>query len=83
MQGSLLNSNFCSLCISAHRLMSGFFTIGVMTVFAGYLTKLYTKKGTRNIAQYAQFVFPTLFPLLWVLTTRLPREGAAEKLTSV
>ena len=52
--------------------MSGFFTIGVMIVFAGYLTKLYTKKGTRNIAQYAQFVFPTLFPLLWILATRLP-----------
>ena len=63
--------------------MSGFFTIGVMTVFAGYLTKLYTKKGTRNIAQYAQFVFPALFPLLWVLTTRLPREVTAEKLASV
>ena len=63
--------------------MSGFFTIGVMTVFAGYLTKLYTKKGTRNIARYAQFVFPTLFPLLWILATRLPREGTADKLTSV
>ena len=63
--------------------MSGFFTIGVMTVFAGYLTKLYTKKSTRNIAQYAQFVFPTLFPLLWILATRLPREGTADKLTSV
>ena len=63
--------------------MSGFFTIGVMTVFAGYLTKLYTKKGTRNIAQYAQFVFPALFPLLWVLAIRLPREGMADKLTSL
>ena len=26
--------------------MSGFFTVGVMTVFAGYLTKLYTKKSS-------------------------------------
>ena len=63
--------------------MSGFFTIGVMTVFAGYLTKLYTKKGTRNIAQYAQFVFPALFPVLWILATRLPREVTSDKLTSV
>jgi len=63
--------------------MSGFFTIGVMTVFAGYLTKLYTKKGTRHIAQYAQFVFPALFPLLWILAIHLPGEVKAEELRSV
>ena len=44
--------------------ISGFFAIGTMTAFAGYLTKLYTKKGFRNIAQYAQFVLPALFPSL-------------------
>ena len=54
--------------------MSGFFTIGVMTTLAGYLTKFYTKKGLRNIAQYAQFIFPALFPLLWILLANvLPR----------
>ena len=44
--------------------MSGFFTIGVMAIFAGYKTKLYTKKWFRNIAQYLQ-LFP--FLLLCVL----------------
>ena len=66
--------------------MSGFFTIGVTTVFAGYLTKLYTKKSLRNIAQYAQFTLPALFPVVWVLLPRLPlslSDGGIEKLTSV
>ena len=64
--------------------MSGFFTIGVMTVFAGYLTKLYTKKTLRNIAQYAQFIFPTLFPMVWILLPRLVpslSDGGVDKLT--
>ena len=51
--------------------MSGFFTIGVMTMFAGYLAKFYTKKGLRNIAQYAQFIFPALFPTMWILFSQL------------
>ena len=67
--------------------MSGFFTIGVMTVFAGYLTKLYTKKSLRNIAQYAQFIFPTLFPMLWILLPRLfsrsVSDGTIDKAISV
>ena len=67
--------------------MSGFFTIGVMTMFAGYLTKFYTKKGLRNIAQYAQFIFPALFPTMWILFSQLsprmlPEDLTAEKLTS-
>ena len=65
--------------------MSGFFTIGVMTVFAGYLTKLYTKKSLRNIAQYAQFIFPALFPMVWILLPRLPRslsDGGMDKLNA-
>ncbi len=67
--------------------MSGFFTIGVMTMFAGYLTKFYTKKGLRNIAQYAQFIFPALFPTMWILFSHLsprmlPEDFTAEKLTS-
>ena len=63
--------------------MSGFFAIGVMTAFAGYLTKLYTKKSLRNIAQYAQFIFPGLFPIVWILFPHLPRslsDGGMEKL---
>ena len=68
--------------------MSGFFTIGVMTMFAGYLTKFYTKKGLRNIAQYAQFIFPALFPTLWILFSQLsprmlPENFTKEKMTSV
>ena len=67
--------------------MSGFFTIGVMTIFAGYLTKLYTKKMLRNIAQYAQFIFPTLFPILWILLPRLfsrsVSDGTIDKAISV
>ena len=66
--------------------MSGFFTIGVSTVFAGYLTRLYTKKSLRSIAQYAQFIFPALFPVVWILLPRLPQslsDGGIEKLTAV
>lgn len=67
--------------------MSGFFTVGVMTVFAGYLTKLYTKKSLRNIAQYAQFIFPALFPMLWILLPRLfsqsVSDGTIDKAISV
>lgn len=66
--------------------MSGFFTIGVTTVFAGYLTKLYTKKSLRNIAQYAQFTLPALFPVVWILLPRLPlslSDGGIHKLTAV
>ncbi len=66
--------------------MSGFFTIAVTTVFAGYLTKLYTKKSLRNIAQYAQFTLPALFPLVLTLLPRLPlslSDGSIDKLTSV
>ena len=63
--------------------MSGFFTIGVMTVFAGSLTKLYTKKSTRNIAQYAQFIFPMLFPMMLILLPHLlPEDFTFDKLTS-
>ena len=66
--------------------MSGFFTIGVTTVFAGYLTKLYTKKSLRNIAQYTQFTLPALFPVVWILLPRLPlslSDGGIHKLTAV
>ena len=51
--------------------MSGLFTIAVMTVFAGYLTKLYSKRILRNIAQYPQFIGPALLPVTGILLSRL------------
>ena len=47
--------------------MSGFFAIGVMTVFAGYLTKLYAIKSLRKVAKSAQFILPLLFPTFFYL----------------
>lgn len=63
--------------------MSGFFTIGVMTVFAGYLTRLYSKRILRNITQYAQFIFPALLPVTWILLSRLIPYISEELLASV
>ncbi|MCY3739462.1 MAG: hypothetical protein OXH00_00425 [Candidatus Poribacteria bacterium] len=63
--------------------LSGFFTIGVMTTFAGYLTKLYSKRILRNIAQYAQFLFPALFPVTFILLPRLLPDLSKDKLVSV
>lgn len=63
--------------------MSSFFTIGVMTAFAGYLTKLYTKRTLRNIAQYAQFIFPALFPTVVIAFPHLIPVIPKDKLTSV
>ena len=63
--------------------MSGFFTIGVMTVFAGYLTRLYSKRILRNIAQYAQFIFPALLPVTLILLSRLIPYIPEELLASV
>ena len=62
--------------------MSGFFIIGVMTAFSGFLAKFYTKKKLRNIAQFAQFVFPVVFPVILLLLPRLSRDVTVEKLTS-
>lgn len=62
--------------------MSGLFTIGVMTTLAGYLTKLYTKQTLRNIAQYAQFIFPTLFPAMLVIFPHLLPSIPKDKITS-
>ena len=63
--------------------MSGLFTIGVMTVFAGYLTKLYSKRVLRSIAQYAQFIVPALFPVTWILLSRLMPYIPEEQLASL
>ncbi len=64
--------------------MSGFFTVGVMTMFAGYLTKLYSQKTLRQIAQYAQFIFPALVPVVFILFSRFfAHLSTAELLTSL
>ena len=63
--------------------MSGFFAIGVMTVFAGYLTRLYSKRTLRSIAQYAQFIFPALFPATLILLSRLMPYISEERLALV
>jgi len=47
--------------------LSGFFTIGVMMTFAGYLMKFYNKKGLQTLAHYARFIFPTLFLMIMIL----------------
>ncbi len=47
--------------------IAGFFTIGVMTAFAGYLTKLYSVKRLRKISKSAQFILPLLLPLFFYL----------------
>ena len=60
--------------------MSGLFTIGVMTTFAGYLTKLYTRQALRNIAQYAQFIFPALVPTVLVILPLLLPSISKDKL---
>ena len=63
--------------------LSGFFAIGVMTVFAGYLTRLYSKRTLRSIAQYAQFIFPALFPATLILLSRLMPYIPEKQLASV
>ena len=47
--------------------MAGFFTIGAMTTFAGYLTKLYSVKRLRKISKSAQFILPLLMPAFFYL----------------
>ncbi len=63
--------------------MSGFFTIGVMTTFAGYWTKLYTKKTFRNIVQYVQFIFAVFLPVTCILLYYQSPDDLMDKLTSI
>ncbi len=63
--------------------IAGFFMIGLMTVFAGYLAKLYTKERFRNIAQYAQFAFNISFPAICILGPRFSRELATDNVVSL
>lgn len=54
--------------------LSGFFTIGIMTTFAGYLTKLYAYKKLRNVAKFTQGMFPLLFSSIWVIIYLFPKD---------
>ena len=60
--------------------MAGFFTIGVMTTFAGYLTKLYSVKRLRKISKSAQFILPLLLPASFYL---IPTDVVADNYKSV
>ena len=62
--------------------IAGFFMIGLMTTFAGYLTKLYTKGRFRNIAQYAQLAFAIFFPAVYIFGPRFFTELATDKVVS-
>ena len=62
--------------------IAGFFMIGLMTAFAGYLTKLYTKERFRNIAQCAQLAFTVFFPAIYLLGPRFLTELATDKMVS-
>ena len=54
--------------------LSGFFTIGIMTTFAGYLTKLYAYKKLRNVAKFTQGLFPLMFSSIWVVIYLFPKD---------
>lgn len=63
--------------------IAGLFMIGLMTMFTGYLTKLYTKERFRNIAQYAQLAFTVFFPAIYLLGPRAFTELATDKVVSL
>ena len=63
--------------------MSGFFTVGVMTTFAGYWTKLYTKKTFRNIVKYVQFIFLFFLPLTSIRLYYRSPDNLMDQLTSI
>ena len=63
--------------------IAGLFMIGLMTMFMGYLTKLYAKERFRNIAQYAQLAFTVFFPAIYLLGPRLFTELATDKVVSL
>lgn len=60
--------------------IAGFFTIGVMTAFAGYLTKLYSVKRLRKISKSAQFILPILLPAFFYF---IPFNTVADRYESV
>ncbi len=55
-------------------IISGIFTVGIMTIFAGYLTKLYAYKRLRNVAKFSQGMFPLLFSSIWMVIYLFPKD---------
>lgn len=64
-------------------MISGVFTIGIMTTIAGYLTKLYVFKRLRNLARFSQGLFPFLFPAAVAILYFLPKDIDAEPVLDV
>jgi hypothetical protein len=56
------------LCISV---VAGFFSVGVLTVITGYVTKLHTFEKLRSISKYSELAFPVLFPFVYLVVPRL------------
>ena len=52
-------------------LVAGFFSVGLLTMITGYLTKLYSNKWLRNVARYAELALPIIFPCVYVIGPRL------------
>ena len=51
--------------------VSGFFSVGVLTVITGYVTKLHTYEKLRSISKYSELAFPVLFPFVYLVVPRL------------
>ena len=62
--------------------IAGFFTVGLMMMFVGYLTKLHSKERLRTIAQYAQLAFSILFPAIFILGSQFFSELLLKKVLS-
>lgn len=58
--------------------ISGFFTIGVMTTFAGFFTKLYAHKRLRSFAKFSQGLFPFFFSSIWIIIYFFPKDIPAD-----
>ena len=51
--------------------VAGFFSVGVLTVITGYVTKLHTYEKLRSISKYSELAFPVLFPFVYLVVPRL------------
>ncbi|MDE0298227.1 MAG: hypothetical protein OXN17_06315 [Candidatus Poribacteria bacterium] len=51
--------------------IAGFFSVGVLTVITGYVTKLHTYEKLRSISKYSELAFPVLFPFVYLVVPRL------------
>lgn len=51
--------------------VAGFFSVGVLMVITGYVTKLHTYEKLRSISKYSELAFPVLFPFVYLVVPRL------------